>query len=197
MDRSITPKMARDMSVFNIFIVLFILAMGVWGGLSLIKRRQRSTLAENRLRGRRGEQNAEIWLANYGFKQIESQTQQTFSYYVNGVPQSFKLRPDLMARYEGQQWLIEVKTGQAASPGHAATRRQIREYAELWPHRRYGLFDASQGVLHEISFKRSKKLNFAWLLSQLRSPFAIFMLVVGLLIGGVIGVYLEKIFSTH
>ena len=175
------------MNTFGIFIIMGTLFVGVWGGLAYRKWRKRRSLSTHRSQGRRGEENAEMWLSNYGFEQLESQNEQTFTYSVNNTPHSFKVRPDLMARYQGQRWLIEVKTGKSASPSHSATRRQIREYAQLWPHLRYGLFDASEGVLHEISFKARAQFNLKGFISRAQTPFAVLMLSLGLIIGGVGG----------
>ena len=177
--------MVKDMNAFDGLLILGILMMGIWIGIAYRKWRRRKALSASRLQGRKGEENAEKWLSKNGFENLESQNEKAFTYAVNGKPHSFKVRPDFMARYQGERWLIEVKTGQSASVGHSATRRQLREYAQLWPQMRYGLFDATQGVLHEISFKtRSSTIN------RLRSPVSVFMLSLGLLIGGMIGIWI-------
>ena len=90
-----------------------------------------------------------------------------------------------MARFEGQRWLIEVKTGKSASPDYPATRRQLREYAQLWPHHRCALFDASQGLFYEVSFTR-EHLSFTSIWRQCVSPIALMMFTLGVTVGALV-----------
>lgn len=140
-----------------IITIVFILGLG--SGIALWRWRKRRQLAISRLRGKQGEQDAELWLHDNHFTHIESQTEQSFAYAVDGELCRFKVRPDFFARYQGQTWLIEVKTGKSASPKHQNTRRQIREYAQLWPNMKYALFDADQGILKELSFKKTYRIK--------------------------------------
>lgn len=119
--------------------------------LSAPKRR----LTLSRKQGAEGEKIAAEWLQKKGFKDIQSQ--QVFQSYfeINGQEKEFQIKPDFLASKDGFEWIIEVKTGSAASPASIPTRRQIREYAQLFPHCRYALFDGNAKKLHEISFERS------------------------------------------
>jgi hypothetical protein len=167
-------------------IITMVFIIGLWSGVSLWRWRKRRQLAISRLRGKQGEQDAERWLYDNHFTQIESQTEQSFAYVVDGELCQFKVRPDFFARYQGQRWLIEVKTGKSASPEHQDTRRQIREYAQLWPNIKYGLFDADQGTLKEVSFKKSYRI------SKKKPIYSVFLTTHTLsFVGGIlIGVYL-------
>ena len=181
------------MSTFNIFMILGVLVLGIWVGIAYRRWRKRLLISANRIRGQRGEEDAEIWLRDFGFEHLERQNEKRFAYCVNGSSHEFKVRPDLMGYYRGQRWLIEVKTGKSASPSHSATRRQLREYAQLWPRMRYGLLDATQGVLHEVSFDPQIVHELRSWVSRLRTPPALFMLTLGLFIGGAVGALLTMI----
>lgn len=132
---------------------LALVALGVWLGVKFWKWRKGRLLQKSRVQGAEGERAAERWLLQNGFTNLDQQNSQTFHYWVDGEAQSFKVRPDFFARRDGETWLIEVKTGKSAAATYSATRRQIREYAQLWPHLRYGLFDGDQGRLQEVSFQ--------------------------------------------
>ena len=133
--------------------------VGLWCGIRLWRWLKARRLAISRLRGQEGERNAEQWLHDNGFTHIQSQTEQTFGYMVDGEVCTFKVRPDFFARFQGQKWLIEVKTGKSAAPEHQNTRRQIREYAQLWPNMKYGLFDGDHGTLKEVSFRKRIRID--------------------------------------
>jgi Holliday junction resolvase-like predicted endonuclease len=136
-----------------ILLILSLLLGGVFLGMKLKRWQRRRELAGHRARGEQGEKDAETWLTQHGFQIENSQVNTQFFYLIDGERRTFKVRPDIMATKQGERWLIEVKTGKSASPEYSATRRQIREYASLWPNQRYALFDASQGIFYEVSFE--------------------------------------------
>jgi Holliday junction resolvase-like predicted endonuclease len=136
-----------------IVLLLSLLLGGVVLGMKLKRWQKRQALAGHRARGEQGEKDAETWLKNHGFQIENSQVNTQFFYLIDGERRTFKVRPDIMATKQGERWLIEVKTGKSASPEYSATRRQIREYASLWPNQRYALFDATQGIFYEVSFE--------------------------------------------
>lgn len=132
------------------------------------------SISRSRKQGALGEKIAHNWLKRHGFKNIESQSVFHCSYFIDGNEKEFDIKPDFLAEKSGESWLIEVKTGTAASPSTIATRRQLREYAALFPEKRYALFDATKKVLHEVEFdetsdlQSSRKLNlFALLIAFL------------------------------
>ena len=173
-----------------VIAVMICLGLGLYLGVKLLRWRRSSKLAQLRLRGQQGEINAERWLSANGFEILDSQATQSFTYFADGQARSFRVRPDIMARFAGQHWLIEVKTGKSASPDHAATRRQLREYAQLWPRHRCALFDASQGLFYEVSFQR-ERLNLGAVWQQCSTPVALMLLIIGVGIGLLIGVVLS------
>lgn len=117
------------------------------------------TISRSRKQGAEGERVAQQWLKKHGFKSIESQSVYHCSYFVDGKEVSFDVKPDFLAQKSGEEWLIEVKTGSAASPTTIATRRQLREYASLFPGKRYALFDATKKHLYEVEFDEISDLH--------------------------------------
>ncbi len=128
------------------------------------------SISRARLQGAAGERVAQIWLKKHGFKNIQSQSVFHCSYFIDGDEKKFDIKPDFLATKSGEEWLIEVKTGAAASPSTIATRRQLREYAALFPEKRFALFDGTKKRLHEVEFDErsdlhsSRKLHFVALI---------------------------------
>ena len=174
------------MYIFNVVVTVASLGLGIYLGARLLRWRRSLKLAELRERGQQGELDAERWLRENGFEIIDSQGTERFTYRVDDQAVEFRVRPDFMARFAGQRWLIEVKTGKSASPEHSATRRQIREYAQLWPRHRYALFDATNGVFSEVSFRSGRpRIKSLW--DHCLQPIPLLMLGVGVICGLLIG----------
>ncbi len=125
---------------------------GVWLGFRIRAWLERLRLARARRQGERGEADALAWLKRNGFTHIAPQNEARHHFLVDDDQQHFTVRPDFFAERAGEPWLIEVKTGSVASPRSKETRRQLREYVSLYPGRRYALFDATRGHLHEVRF---------------------------------------------
>ena len=178
-------------------IGLTLLGIGIICGIYYKRWRMRQQLASSRAQGRKGEEDAAKWLKDFGFERLESQTERNFHYFVNGMAHNFRVRPDFIAHYQGQAWLIEVKTGKSASPSEQSTRRQIREYAQLWPHHRYALLDATQGVLHEVSFRTSTRQHLTHTWYQFNTSSMLFTLLLTLVIGMGIGVLIGLFLASH
>lgn len=128
------------------------------------------TISKSRKQGAAGEKLAQTWLKRNGFKNIQSQSVFHCSYFIDGEEREFDIKPDFLAEKDKEEWLIEVKTGAAASPSAIATRRQLREYAALFPGKRYALFDGTKKRVYEVEFdeisdlRSSRKLNLAAML---------------------------------
>ncbi len=99
-----------------------------------------------------GETLAESWLVARGFQILERQATQRGTILVDGEPVAFDVRADLIVARGGHRLLVEVKTGDAADPRSALTRRQLREYRDLFDVDGLLLFDASQQRLRVIEF---------------------------------------------
>ena len=109
-------------------------------------------ISKNRKQGRTGELNAIKWLHKHGFINIKEQVNISFTWTAGKKIITSKIRPDILAQKNGVEWLIEVKTGDAASLKNTKTRRQLREYSALFPDKRCALFDATGQKFYEINF---------------------------------------------
>lgn len=99
-----------------------------------------------------GEIVAEQWLVARGFVILERQVTRRGMLWVDGAELTFEVRADLLVRRGDVTALVEVKTGDAADPRTAMTRRQLREYREVFGVERLFLFDATHARLSEIEF---------------------------------------------
>jgi Holliday junction resolvase-like predicted endonuclease len=133
--------------------------------------RYRRIIKNNRKKGVQGEERAVKWLRKRGYK-VSEQVSADKYYRVNGKKISYTIRPDIFATKNNKQWVIEVKTGGAASLGNRNTRRQLREYAASFPDCKLGLFngDAGKEALQRVEFQNQvtqAKLSFKAIASLL------------------------------
>ena len=106
-------------------------------------------------RARKGELEAEQLLRRRGYTVLDDQVRRTSHLLVDGERVEYEVRADLLATRRGRTYVVEVKTGKAAPrPTHAATRRQLREYAEVYEADGLLLADMSAGALRAIEFPR-------------------------------------------
>ena len=101
----------------------------------------------------KGERDARSFLESKGFRIEEEQASAEGYFYVDNEELSFEVRIDILAKKGRKKYLIEVKTGsKAVSPTHPQTRRQLREYADIFPDREILLLDMEQKKLMRIEF---------------------------------------------
>jgi Holliday junction resolvase-like predicted endonuclease len=103
-------------------------------------------------RAANGEQLAERWLLANGYRILERQASRRCAMHINGRVAEFDVRADLIVARGDERLLVEVKTGHVADPRVPQTRRQLREYAEVFGVDRVYLFDATAQRLLEVSF---------------------------------------------
>ena len=108
----------------------------------------------NRIRkhGVKGEKIAEEWLRKHGFEILSIQDSKNGEFECDGETLQYRVKPDIIASNEDGTWVIEVKTGKSANPSHGDTRRQILEYAHLYPDHKIALFDADHKLFQPIVF---------------------------------------------
>lgn len=99
-----------------------------------------------------GEARAERWLVAQGYRILERQQSARGTMHINGRVAEYDVRADLLVQMGDETVLVEVKTGDAADPRHPATRRQLREYQELFDVQRIFVFDANVERLLEVQF---------------------------------------------
>ncbi len=99
-----------------------------------------------------GEALAERWLEARGHRIVARQASRRCTMHINGRVAEFDVRADLLVEIDGEEALVEVKTGDAADPRIPATRRQLREYCAVFGVDRVYVFDANAQRLHEVEF---------------------------------------------
>ncbi|MEQ8454314.1 MAG: hypothetical protein RLO52_04630 [Sandaracinaceae bacterium] len=102
-------------------------------------------------RAQAGERDAARLLKRLGYRVLERQVQAEVVYTLDGAPEAFALRGDLLVRRSGETFLVEVKTGEREpSLRSSATRRQLLEYAHAFDVDGLLLVDATTGAVHEV-----------------------------------------------
>jgi Holliday junction resolvase-like predicted endonuclease len=130
-----------------------------------------------RKHGVRGEKIAEQWLKKNGFQILSIQDSKNGEFECNGETMQYRVKPDIIAENEDGLWVIEVKTGKSANPSHGDTRRQILEYAHLYPDHKTALFDADHKLFQPIVFFTG------YTAEQKPSPFILWHYVLGFILG--------------
>ncbi len=127
-------------------------ALLAWGWRRSANRTGRANSQRGK-RARRGELRAERLLERKGYRIIGRQVQGHGHIVVDGEALDIRVRVDLIVKRRGRRFVAEVKTGTTApDPTHPATRRQLREYAALFPDHGVLLVDAEANTVHRVEF---------------------------------------------
>ncbi len=105
-----------------------------------------------KLRGAKGEKIAAGLLLKNGYRILDTQVSLKGSILVDEKPINFSTRVDYLVEKDGQEYLVEVKTGASASPSNIPTRRQLLEYTHLNHSNKILLIDASRKTIIRIDF---------------------------------------------
>lgn len=115
--------------------------------------RARHRARKRALHGLAGERVAETILEGLGHRILDRQPMGQVEVWVDGQPLIVEVRGDLLTRYRGRRYLVEVKTGtKAPRITHAPTRRQLLEYERAFEVHALLLVNADEGTVQEISF---------------------------------------------
>lgn len=134
---------------------LLVAAVVVWLTLSLRRWWMARRLGARMDRAADGEQLAERWLVAQGYTILERQASRRCVMYINDRVAEFDVRADLLVALGDERLLVEVKTGEVADPRVPQTRRQLREYAELFEVDAVAVFDATRKRLYRVAFPAS------------------------------------------
>ena len=137
-------------------LVLALLATVWWLWRALRQQRAspgRASRARN-VRAQQGEADAELLLEDLGYVVVDRQVVALWWIEVDGEEQEVEVRADLLVEDEdGAQFVAEVKTGALApDPTHAATRRQLLEYAHVFAPLGVLLVDVEGGEVLRVRF---------------------------------------------
>ena len=114
---------------------------------------------QSNARGLQKEKEAEKWFIRQGYAILKSQPVREGQMLLDRQKESFEVQPDFILEKKGQKWVVDVKSGRHGSVTLAATRRQLREYAAMFPECKCGLLDARSWNFHEIEFLEGTKLD--------------------------------------
>ena len=124
--------------------------------LAMLRRAEQRGSRRSRRRTRRavdGEQEAEALLEAEGYRILKRQHGRRSCLWVDGELLEFGVRVDLLVERDGETFVAEIKTGtRAPDPRHGPTRRQLREYAALFPECGLLLVDVDEERVQEIEF---------------------------------------------
>jgi len=112
----------------------FIAASGIFFGLAYARWQVRRRMARSRRIGRSAERSAVKLLRRAGYRIVERQPTARVEVQVDDRIESFLVRGDLLVRHRRRLYLAEIKGGAGSGTiAHRATRRQLLEYATLFP----------------------------------------------------------------
>lgn len=123
----------------------------------------RNAVSNHRARRRQkkateGERKAIRLLQSAGYEILQTQARAPVRVRVNGKPQDYEARADLLVQRHGRRFVAEVKTGgMAPSLTHGPTRRQLLEYSLAYPVAGVLLVDATAGAIHRVEFPDAKR----------------------------------------
>ena len=87
-----------------------------------------------------------------GYKIIDDQVRIKGQFYIDSKLSEFEIRPDFIVEKNNMRYLVEVKTGNSASPSDRYTRRQLLEYIFHGEGDEILLLDATNKKLSSIRF---------------------------------------------
>lgn len=136
-------------------VLLLTLLCGVALAAALLLVRRTLSRARHRGRIRRGlqlEQRAAALLEREGFSILQSQAHLDWNIVCDDETLPVLLKADYLVRRDGQDWVVDVKSGQGANPRSIATRRQLLEYALAYRTAGALLVDMEREVVHRFRF---------------------------------------------
>lgn len=102
---------------------------------------------------RNGERDSEQVLVRHGYRIVGRQVTQDVSITVDGVEVQGIVRADFIVERRRQRAVVEVKTGaRAPDPTYIPTRRQLLEYAVVFPGHDILLLDVQAGDIQVVAF---------------------------------------------
>ena len=103
------------------------------------------------------EEEAAGHLIRSGYGIIERHPKIRYVWYLDDEPVETCVEADYLVEREGETWLVEVKTGDAARATRRETRRQLLEYAQYGEASGVLFFDADQGLIQRVEFPQTNE----------------------------------------
>ena len=178
----------------SITVAIFVLiAIGlIWLSVRLLKLTQEGRLSRaiakraraRSLRGHQAEKEAQTELEKLGFKVIERHVETNMGWWIDEEWHETIIKADYLVERDGQQAIVEVKTGNESRATHRHTRRQLLEYRISFPVDAVYLYDAERKTLSEVDFEPMLK-------PQKSANLGGFRLIIASFVGFFVGYYLS------
>ena len=108
--------------------------------------------------GRRGERRAWRILQNAGYRIVKRECVAEGTLALDGALQTFSVRADAIVSRKGRTFVAEIKGGAlSARVSTRATRRQLMEYAWVFPVDGVLLVDSRNRRIHTVRFIRRSR----------------------------------------
>ncbi|MFW6244538.1 MAG: hypothetical protein ACOC36_01495 [Fibrobacterota bacterium] len=133
-----------------LFLAVIVLTSALTAGI--FKKNQNRKIRKRFIHGKVAEKKAAAYFRKHGYRILGTQVKAGSCFYADGRKHSFEVKADMIVQKDGKQFLVEVKTGEDARPGHASTRRQIFEYNHIYKPDKLVLFDADNEKHYLITF---------------------------------------------
>lgn len=150
MYETFTRFSSSDWLLLCLFMTAVVLTSALTARIS--KEIQNRRIRRHFTHGKDAEKKAADYFRKRGYRIVGTQVRADSHFYADDRKHSFEVVADLILQKDGEQFLVEVKTGNDAKPGHASTRRQIFEYSHIYKPDKLVLFDADNEQHYLISF---------------------------------------------
>jgi Holliday junction resolvase len=132
---------------------LLLLALGLRGGLRLARLVVARRTGRSRRLGRGGARRAVAILERAGYRILGTEVTREGVLEMDGVPEAYAVRADVLVERGGDVFVAEVKAGpESTSVRNRGTRRQLLEYAHVFGAEGVLLVDARRGHVHVVRF---------------------------------------------
>lgn len=135
--------------------------------------------------GIQAEEQALLTLKHQGFKLLDRHPKAHSHISISKEKYEIYATPDLLMKRGGKKWIFEVKSQNAANIHKADVRRQLREYAALYPNHKLAFFDGNTQEWEEVTFPSEPNPLLKVLISTI------------LVVGIILGVFLERHFISN
>jgi hypothetical protein len=146
------------------------------------KKRKQNKGRKIHSKGLRAEEKALLTLKSQGFKLLDRNPSTSNHIFISNEKRMIQATPDLLMKRGRQKWIFEIKSQNAANIHKADVRRQLREYAALFPNYKLAFFDANLQRWDEVTFP------------EFTSKYSKFKVFLCLILGLVMGIFLDRYF---
>lgn len=142
----------RNYPLVGLALLMVIVGLTLWIVFKIQKFFRHLRMRRLRGQGVTGEKRAQEILTELGFEIVADNESSHHTFMVDNKEKKFLIRPDIKARLDGEDWIVEVKNGADSGIGNRLTRRQLLEYSVQFPEYNIALLDVQEEKLIRIEF---------------------------------------------